>query len=186
MDPPWPSRRILRGTSVPVTHPVGLRPRLTVYPPHNETSMSERKYRLRGYQDDDRDRQPKPTRPAREPGAPAGARRISQDGPRNINMPGFREVVRCAPCGTTLDQEVGFESRCTRCGTDLHTCSQCGSFDPSARFECMQPVPVRVTQKKARNTCTLFTPRTTVERQTTTPRGNVDDPRKAFDDLFKL
>jgi hypothetical protein len=150
--------------------------------------MSDRKYRLRGYQDDDRDRQPKPkpARPAREPGAPAGARRISQDGPRNMNMPGFREVVRCAPCGATLDPDVGLESRCPRCGVDLHTCSQCGSFDPSARFECMQPVTARIAQKKAKNTCSSFAPRTTVERQTTTPRGQIDDPRKAFDDLFKL
>ena len=57
--------------------------------------MSDRKYRQRGYQDDSSER-PKPStpRPAHEPGAPAGARRISQDGPRNINMPGYREVVR--------------------------------------------------------------------------------------------
>ena len=57
----------------------------------------DRKYRQRGYQDDDRERAPKPTaRKPQEPGAPAGARRISQDGPKNINMPGFREVVRCS------------------------------------------------------------------------------------------
>ncbi|MDA1184242.1 MAG: hypothetical protein O2930_06310 [Acidobacteria bacterium] len=43
-----------------------------------------------------------------------------------------------------------------------------------------------MTQKKEKNSCTLFGPRTTVERQTTTPRGQVDDPRKAFDDLFNL
>ena len=148
--------------------------------------MSDRKYRQRGYQDDDRDRQPKPqtSRPAPEPGAPAGARRISQDGPRNINMPGFREVVRCAQCGAGIEEEVGFNSRCPRCGTELHTCSQCGSFDPGSRFECMQPVPARVTPKNTVNSCTLYAPRTTVERETTTPR--VDDARKAFDDLFKL
>ena len=64
--------------------------------------MSDRKYRQRGYQDDDRARPPKPQapRPPREPGAPAGARRISQDGPKPVNMPGYREVVRCAQCGT--------------------------------------------------------------------------------------
>jgi len=149
--------------------------------------MSERKYRQRGYHDDDRDRQrptPESTRPAPEPGAPAGARRISQDGPRNINMPGFREVVRCAQCGAVIGAEVGLDSRCPRCGTDLHSCSQCGSFDPGSRFECMQPVPARVAPKNSRNACTLFAPRTTVERETTTPR--VDDARKAFDDLFKL
>ena len=42
---------------------------------------------------------------------PAGARRISQDGPRNINMPGYREVVRCAQCGTVVSGDVGLDSR---------------------------------------------------------------------------
>jgi hypothetical protein len=41
-----------------------------------------------------------------------------------------------------------------------------------------------VSPKNTRNTCTLFSPRTTVERETTTPRS--DDARKAFDDLFKF
>jgi hypothetical protein len=121
--------------------------------------MSDRKYRQRGYQDDNRDRPPKPAaRKPPEPGAPAGARRISQDGPRNINM---------------------------RCGTDLHACSQCTSFDPGSRFECMEPtLTARISPKNARNSCPLFTPRTTVERETTAPRS--DDARKAFDDLFKF
>jgi hypothetical protein len=148
--------------------------------------MSDRKYRQRGYQDDNRDRppRPEPSRPAPEPGAPAGARRISQDAPRNINMPGFRHVVRCAQCGHIGAEEIGFASRCARCGTDLHSCAQCSSFDPSSRFECMQAVPERVTPKNARNACSLFAPRTTVERETTTPRTN--DAKKAFDDLFNF
>ncbi|HVZ23841.1 MAG TPA: hypothetical protein VG871_22360 [Vicinamibacterales bacterium] len=147
--------------------------------------MSDRKYRQRGYQDDERDREPKrPQRPAPEPGAPAGARRISQDGPKNINMPGFREVVRCAQCGAMVNEEIGLASRCLRCGTDLHACAQCASFDPSSRFECMQTIPARISPKNSRNGCTLFAPRTTVERETTTPK--VDSARKAFDDLFKF
>ena len=149
--------------------------------------MSDRKYRQRGYQDNDRERerQPKgPARPAREPGAPAATRRISQDGPKNINMPGYRQVVRCSQCGTVVTAEITFESRCTRCGTDLHACSQCVSFDPGSRFECMQPITARVSPKNAKNGCTEYEPRTTVERETTTPRS--DDPRKAFDDLFKI
>jgi hypothetical protein len=150
--------------------------------------MSERKYRQRGYQDDDRDREKKKApsaRPAPEPGAPAGTRRISQVEPRNINMPGFRTVVRCSQCGAVIaDPEVGWDSRCPRCGIELHSCSQCTSFDPGSRFECMQAVPARITPKNAKNSCTLYAPRTTVERETTAPR--VDDARKAFDDLFKL
>jgi hypothetical protein len=48
----------------------------------------------------------------------------------------------------------------------------------------MQPVPVRVSPKGTKNACAVYEPRTTVERETTTPR--VDDARKAFDDLFKF
>jgi hypothetical protein len=148
--------------------------------------MSDRKYRQRGYQDSDRDRAPRPSapRPAPEPGAPAGARRISQDGPKNINMPGFRHVVRCAQCGHLSPDDIGFNDRCSKCGTELHSCAQCVSFDPASRFECAQPVPERVSPKSARNGCTFFSPRTTFERETTTPRNN--DARKAFDDLFKF
>ena len=148
--------------------------------------MSERKYRQRGYQDDDRDRQPKSEtpRPQREPGAPAGARRISQDGPKNINMPGYREVVRCSQCAAVVDSDVGYESRCPRCGTDLHTCATCVSFDPGSRFECSEAIPARITPKNVKNSCSFYAARTTVERQTTAPREN--DARKAFDDLFKF
>jgi hypothetical protein len=150
--------------------------------------MSDRKYRQRGYQDDDRDRQPRPStpRPTPEPGKPAGTRRLSsQDGPKTINMPGYREVVRCAQCGTVVAADVGTDTKCLRCGAELHSCSQCTSFDPGSRFECMQTaLTARISPKNTRNSCTLYSPRTTVERETTTPR--VDDARKAFDDLFKF
>ena len=148
--------------------------------------MSDRKYRQRGYQDDDRDRQPKPAaKPAPEPGAPAGARRISQDGPRTINMPGYREVVRCAQCGTVVTVDIAADTRCLRCGADLRSCSQCTSFDPGSRFECMETaLTARVSPKNTRNACAFYAPRTTVERETTTPK--VDSARKAFDDLFNL
>jgi hypothetical protein len=148
--------------------------------------MSDRKYRQRGYQDDDRDRAPKPqsSRPAPEPGAPAGARRISQDGPKNINMPGYREVVRCSQCGHPVATEIAADSRCTRCGVDLHSCSQCLSFDPGSRFECMQAVTARIMPKNTKNSCPLYSARTTVERETTAPK--VDGARKAFDDLFNF
>ena len=148
--------------------------------------MSDRKYRQRGYQDapSDRPQNPLPGRAAPEPGAPAGTRRISQDGPKNINMPGYREVSRCAQCGYIVSGEVSGDRKCLRCGVDLRACAQCVSFDPGSRFECMVPVPVRISPKTARNSCPSFSPRTTVERETTTPKA--DSSRKAFDDLFKF
>jgi hypothetical protein len=104
-------------------------------------------------------------------------------------MPGFREVVKCARCGNELTVAIawGASGQCPRCQSDLHSCVQCAHFDTSAPFECQQPVPVRVSPKDARNTCTHFEPRTTVERETksSTQPSSASSAKKAFDDLFK-
>ena len=140
--------------------------------------MSERKYRQRGYMDSDR-----PSRPETKPPQPREPR-PERIGPRALNMPGFREVIRCARCGglVTAD-EVRPEGRCSRCGADLHACIQCTHFDSGSRFECRQPIVARIAPKDARNECASFEPQRRVERETgsTAP----PDARKAFDDLFK-
>jgi hypothetical protein len=144
--------------------------------------MSERKYRQRGYQDQPREprREQKPAE--KKEYAPRGQPPVA---PKTFNMPGFREVVRCARCGYELTVAAAWspESTCPRCASDLHSCAQCANFDTGSAFECQKPVPTRVSPKDARNTCTLYEPRTTVERETksTAPTS----ARKAFDDLFK-
>ncbi|MDE3156025.1 MAG: hypothetical protein KGN76_13030 [Acidobacteriota bacterium] len=138
--------------------------------------MSDRKYRQRGYQDDDR-REPAASKPGPTPA------RERPEGPRTPNLMGFREVFRCARCGNLLPLPVAADGRCNRCGVDLHACIQCVSFDTGRRFECAQTIPARITPKDARNTCTRFAPRTTIERETGSTAPN--DARKAFDDLFK-
>ena len=97
--------------------------------------MSDRKYRQRGYMDEER--------PASKPAAPRvpPAERV---GPKPLSMPGFREVIRCARCGNPLTGEVSSDARCKRCGADLHACIQCTHFDTGSRFECRQPVTVRI------------------------------------------
>jgi hypothetical protein len=110
------------------------------------------------------------------------------------------EVFRCARCGNLLSLSVGRLDSCAKCGVDLHSCIQCGSFDTSERWECAQSAALqaRVAPKDERNVCTMFTPRTTVERQTGSPSaGNSgggaatggssasNSARRAFDDLFK-
>jgi hypothetical protein len=98
-------------------------------------------------------------------------------------MPGFRTVLRCFRCGTVGDTFVGSLSACAKCGAELHSCAQCVHFDPAARFECTQPITARISPKDARNDCTFFEARTTVERETRS--AGPPDVRKAFDDLFK-
>ncbi|HEX3743903.1 MAG TPA: hypothetical protein VHW09_08230 [Bryobacteraceae bacterium] len=92
---------------------------------------------------------------------------------------------------------------CPKCGVALHCCKQCSHFEPSTRFQCLKPIPVRIPYKDKANECALFAPRVTVAREGTAntppppsvshgngnggppaPR-NADDARSAFDKLFK-
>ena len=145
--------------------------------------MGDRKYRQRGYQDDGRDKPP-----AREQGAaPAGPPKTRADrpeGPRTPNMPGFRSVVRCHRCGNLVNTVILVNTACAKCGVSLHCCAQCESFDPGARYECMQPITARVTPKDAFTTCQHFEARATVERETGSAKQTTS--RSAFDDLFKI
>ena len=153
----------------------------------------DRKYRQRGYQDEPRERGPKG--PKRAPPKERAPGRVLQGerGPKTPNLMAAHEVFRCARCGNLLAVPVGLLDRCSKCGVDLHACIQCVSFDTSARWECTQntSLPARVAPKDERNMCALFAPRTTIERQTSTPASNsggssgTSGARKAFDDLFK-
>jgi hypothetical protein len=100
-------------------------------------------------------------------------------------MPGTRTVSRCAQCGAMLPAMTDDSATCPKCAAPLHSCKQCAHFDPSARYECRQPVPERVARKDAANQCSEFSMKVTVERETSTGTARVDDARRAFDDLFK-
>ena len=159
-----------------------------------------RKYRQRGYQDDDAQR---PERMGdRKPKGDGRPRRgYGPREPRVVNMPAFREVLKCARCGASLSSSsIRFDTQCTKCAADLHSCAQCTWFDTSRTLECAQPIPKRVSPKDARNNCTWFEARVTVEREThsSVPAAPPAAPaarqpsspaaasaRQAFDDLFK-
>jgi hypothetical protein len=151
--------------------------------------MSDRKYRQRGYQDDDRDRRPQGDRPSggprppRPPGKPAGNKMDRE--PRAFNVPAFEQTMKCARCGAEIAGYSAFDAVC-RCGTALHSCVQCASFDPGSRFECMQTIPARISPKDGPNRCTLFDPRVQVQRQTSSPRQESTSAKDAFDKLFKI
>ncbi len=147
------------------------------------------KYRQPGYQDNDRkDREPRSQQAPRKPpeerksGPPRWDHAL---GPRPVNLPGTRAVSRCAQCGTVL-QGMPTDGKCAKCGFELHSCKQCTYFDPGSRFECMQPVKVRIAKKDERNSCELFEIRVTREKETSTPASlKPNDARAAFENLFK-
>lgn len=151
--------------------------RPTFVPERNTLSP---KYRQHGYQDHDRERQ--------KPG-PAAEKPVRKDtfGPRPVHMTGTHSVSRCAQCGTLLTLTAEPVGQCAKCGFELHSCKQCSYFDPSSRFECVQPVPERIAKKDARNECKFYSISVRVEKQTSTGPASRpgDSARRAFDDLFK-
>jgi hypothetical protein len=134
-----------------------------------------RKYRTPGYQDDDRDKKPKP--PPRVKGA--GGRVETR----------FHLITRCNNCAAEIQvtDQISLTERCKSCGTDLHTCRNCLNFDPAARNECVKPVEVRVTNKSANNICLFFAAKVMVEKQGSgaAPPKPENSHRQAFLDLFK-
>jgi len=142
----------------------------------------DRKYKQRGYMDDP-DREKRPVLGERPPGPPR-----DRVGPKTPRMPGRVTVARCANCGGLLPAGVDPGGQCPRCNFELHSCKQCVHFDPAARWECTEPIPARIPRKDARNDCTFYEIRTSNERETTSGPASIakpDDPRKAFENLFK-
>jgi hypothetical protein len=159
--------------------------------------MEDRKYRQRGYQDSDRDQsgsrgeRPKPQGP-RPP--------IDVTGPRLPRLVQAVTASRCFNCSVTLPADTDFRGNCPKCGAALHCCKQCVFFEPSTRFQCLKPIPVRIAVKDQANECAWFKPRVTVARDasagtaqapgsgaamTANPPRNPSDARAAFDQLFK-
>lgn len=158
----------------------------------------DRKYRQHGYMDsdrgsngarrDDRDR-PRPSGP-RPP--------IDLTGPRLPRLLQTVAAARCFNCSTALPAGSDFPEICPKCGTALHCCKQCAHFEPSTRFQCLKPIPVRIALKDQKNDCELFKARVTVARDAApvsqspaavrapapAPRS-FSDARAAFDNLFK-
>jgi hypothetical protein len=158
---------------------------------------SDRKYRQNGYMDSGesksfRDDRSKPQGP-RPP--------LDVTGPRLPRLVQHVAASRCFNCATTLPPETDLTGNCPKCNAALHCCKQCSHFEPSTRFQCLKPIPVRIPVKDKANDCTSFTPRVTVARDGTAGQAasapspqtnagppaprNADDARSAFDKLFK-
>jgi len=158
----------------------------------------DRKYRQSGYMDSNRVSRPR------------GEERPKQSGPRpplDITGPRLPRLVqaitaaRCYSCSTTLPSGLDFTGNCPKCNAELHCCKQCAHFEPSTRFQCLKPIPLRIPLKDKANDCALFSPRVTVARDAPAgmqptfrdrasvpmqePPRSPSDARNAFDRLFK-
>ncbi len=134
--------------------------------------MGERKYRQRGYMEEE-------PREGRRGAAPS-----RREGPRGRGLGAPRaESFQCARCGAKADvgDDVALDAVCRTCGEDLRSCVNCGQFDTSAPNECRAGVEERVSSKAKRNQCEKFEPK--VVQGFASDSGR-DDPKKAFDELF--
>jgi predicted RNA-binding Zn-ribbon protein involved in translation (DUF1610 family) len=143
--------------------------------------MSDRKYRHRGYQDDDHDRErqqrqrPKTDGAKRYDGAPRG---------RGVGTP-TAIAFKCSRCGHEIEEgKITAESKCSSCGSALHTCTNCSFFDTGARFECQKPIAKRVESKSKANSCSFYKPKAVRDLKAAQPEKTTD-ARSAFDALFK-
>jgi predicted RNA-binding Zn-ribbon protein involved in translation (DUF1610 family) len=139
--------------------------------------VSDRKYRQHGYQDRDPRSENKPQQ------SPHPSKDMTY-GPRAIQMAPTRTISRCALCGVLLPAAVDPNGKCPQCGAALHACKQCAHFDPGSRFECKLNVP-GYSKKDIENDCPKFTLSARVERETSSSASRADDPRRAFENLFK-
>jgi hypothetical protein len=115
-------------------------------------------------------------------------------------MVGTVTRARCANCGAVLAPGFDPSGTCPKCNTELHSCKQCRFFDSGAKFECMQPIPERITPKDGKNNCKFYEFRMTVEKDTAPTSYQQPaqaaavaealpsrplDARQAFENLFK-
>src|SRR5215831_460851 len=156
----------------------------------------DRKYKQRGYMESDRDTNGRPREDRPKPQGPKPP--IDVTGPRLPRMVQAVTASRCYNCATMLPSDTDWRGNCPKCGKALHCCKQCSHFEPSTRFQCLKPIPVRIAVKDQANECELFKARVTVARDAasgsapyangTTPKvepRSPGDARAAFDNLFK-
>jgi hypothetical protein len=96
-----------------------------------------------------------------------------------------RTVSRCGACGELLPIATASLEQCPSCRAAIHACRQCAHFDASRRFQCAQPIPARIEDKAAKNDCSWFTLRVSIERNASPDGKSAADIRRAFDNLFK-
>ena len=136
--------------------------------------MDDRKYRQQDY----RGNQSSGSSPGRREPPPSSSQPSG-------GMLAKRTVSRCGACGAVLPVATATLEECPNCRAAIRACRQCAHFDTSRRFECEESIPERIADKNARNNCTVFLLRVTVERDASPDSTRPGDIRRGFDNLFK-
>ncbi len=75
---------------------------------------------------------------------------------------------------------VGRKDECFSCKTDLHSCKNCGFYDPKSYNECKEPSADVVKEKDRANFCDYYKP-----REGGALKDNKDQLKAAAEALFK-
>jgi hypothetical protein len=73
-----------------------------------------------------------------------------------------RLAMNCWHCSTRIEivtgGRIGFRDECPKCGRALHSCRNCGFYDPSYNNSCRETMAERVVDKERFNFCEYFIP----------------------------
>jgi len=92
--------------------------------------------------------------------------------------------MRCYHCRLEIavQEKVGRQETCSRCGVNLHCCFNCRFYDPNVYHQCRETEAEWVSDKASANFCDYFEPGVSKESKKT---DRAAEARKKLDHLFK-
>jgi hypothetical protein len=94
--------------------------------------------------------------------------------------------MNCWHCSTKIEvvtgDRIGFRDECPKCGRALHSCRNCGFYDPSYNNSCRETIAERVVDKERFNFCEYFVPSDVANRPAVKTKTGAQDKLEA---LFK-
>jgi hypothetical protein len=99
-------------------------------------------------------------------------------------IPAILSIMLCHHCRkeVKVERRISRTDECPHCGYDVHACLNCSNYDPAAHNRCREPQAEWVTDREKANFCDFFQ----ANSSTGSPGEGKPDPKKAFNDLFRL
>jgi len=94
--------------------------------------------------------------------------------------------MNCWSCARKIEvvagDRIGFRDECPGCGRALHSCRNCGFYDPAYNNSCREPMAERVVDKERFNFCEYFIPSDAAAKPPAKTKTGAQDKLEA---LFK-